>query len=108
MGELRVLESSRLGVVAPTTDTIAATSLGNADYFRNTGSEVMYLKHASGSATAYANIIRRIDGDLPTPKSVAVVNTERRVFGPFPVEDYGDRVDVWASGSGVQYYIVRI
>jgi hypothetical protein len=106
--EIRVLAANRVGTTA-TAYPITGTSLSDANWFSNTGNEMMLLSNAGSGGTVYAHIIQRIDGELPAPKSCNVEgDAEIYIFGPFPPEQYGDPVQVWGTDGDTGATIVRV
>lgn len=105
--EIRVIVANRVGTTA-TAYAITGSSLSDANWFTNTGNETMLLSNAGSGGTVYAQITQRIDNELPSPKECAVAASGLAVFGPFPPEQYGDPVQVWASDSDTSAFIVRV
>lgn len=93
MAELTVQTVSRTGVT-PTYQTLAAS-----DTFANDGATVLLIKNGhSSDCTVTATITRTIDGVTPAGKAIVVAaTTGEKLFGPFPVTDYGSTVTIATS-----------
>lgn len=105
--ELTPQQLTRLGVFA-NAQAITGTGLSTANFFNNTGNEVLLLTHTSGGGTVYAQITQRIDNELPSPKSANITDAALHIFGPFPVEQYSDVVLIWGNDANLTAEIVRV
>lgn len=105
--ELRVATVDRIGTTSITT-SILGNSLSEANWFENTGNEVVIANHSSSGGTCYFHIIQRVDGELPEPKPVDVTNSDEHIVGPFPLEIYGNPVRVWADDDYITVDIIRV
>lgn len=74
------------------TPTFAAATVTTGDTFVNDERTFVRVKNASGSAiTATATVVRQVDGQVVTARTVTVPATTGDVsFGPFPAGDYND------------------
>lgn len=93
---------------AGTFQAITGTGLSTANYFANTGNEQLLVKHASSGGTVYAQITQRVDLELPAPKSAAIAGSTVCIFGPFPVEQYSNTVQIWGSDGNLSAVVVRL
>lgn len=87
---------------------ITGTTVATANWFENTGNEVLLLNHLTSGGTVYAQITRAVDGDLPDPKTQDVPDTDWVAFGPFPTTLYGERVQIWGDDAYSHCRVVRV
>jgi len=72
----------------------------NGDDWLNTGKEFVVVKNAdTASKTVTLDIIKTIDGQSVTDRTVTVAAGKTMIIGPFPVDTYNNPLNDTANGK---------
>ncbi len=99
--------SSRDGVALPTPTTGNATDNHKVT---NTGKTKVYVRNTNGAATPRIvtfRFARTVDNQAVASRTKSIPAGETQVFGPFPVEDYGQELLIDVAHAELTLYAVE-